>query len=310
MVSGRWKFGLLLALTTAILWGVLPIALKGVMETLDPITTTFFRFSLAALLLTPYILLRSRHTSGLSLFSRLRSPRLLLQMLAAGLLLTANYALYILGLQRTTAEAAQIVIQAAPMLLLLSGVWLFGERLSKLQWFGCICFITGLCVFFSPRFYDVFIAVNAYGIGVMLILIAALVWTGYAIMQKFLLQQFSSQETMVLFYWIGTLAFLPFADFTALPQLSGLQWGLLAFCGLNTLIAYGSFAEAMAHIEASKVSAVLALTPMVTVATVHLIPIPGLVVEPITLLTLCGAALVVGGSMLTALAKPSSARVI
>jgi len=307
MVSGRWKFGLLLALTTAILWGVLPIALKGVMETLDPITTTFFRFSLAALLLTPYILLRSRHTSGLSLFSRLRSPRLLLQMLAAGLLLTANYALYILGLQRTTAEAAQIVIQAAPMLLLLSGVWLFGERLSKLQWFGCICFITGLCVFFSPRFYDVFIAVNAYGIGVMLILIAALVWTGYAIMQKFLLQQFSSQETMVLFYWIGTLAFLPFADFTALPQLSGLQWGLLAFCGLNTLIAYGSFAEAMAHIEASKVSAVLALTPMVTVATVHLIPIPGLVVEPITLLTLCGAALVVGGSILTALAKPSSA---
>jgi len=307
MVSGRWKFGLLLALTTAILWGVLPIALKGVMETLDPITTTFFRFSLAALLLTPYILLRSRHTSGLSLFSRLRSPRLLLQMLAAGLLLTANYALYILGLQRTTAEAAQIVIQAAPMLLLLSGVWLFGERLSKLQWFGCICFITGLCVFFSPRFYDVFIAVNAYGIGVMLILIAALVWTGYAIMQKFLLQQFSSQETMVLFYWIGTLAFLPFADFTALPQLSGLQWGLLAFCGLNTLIAYGSFAEAMAHIEASKVSAILALTPMVTVATVHLIPIPGLVVEPITLLTLCGAALVVGGSMLTALAKPNSA---
>jgi drug/metabolite transporter (DMT)-like permease len=141
----------------------------------------------------------------------------------------------------------------------------------------------------------------------MLILIAALVCTGYAIMQKFLLQQFSSQETMVLFYWIGTLAFLPFADFTALPQLSGLQWGLLAFCGLNTLIAYGSFAEAMAHIEASKVSAVLALTPMVTVATVHLIPIPGLVVEPITLLTLCGAALVVGGSMLTALAKPSSA---
>lgn len=305
MVSGRWKFGLLLALTTAVLWGVLPIALKGVMETLDPITTTFFRFALAALLLTPYILLRSRHASGLSLFSRLQSPRLFVQMLAAGLLLTANYALYILGLERTTAEAAQIVIQAAPMLLLLSGIWLFAERLSTLQWFGCISFITGLCAFFSPRFYDVFIAVNAYGIGVVFIFVAALVWTGYAIMQKFLLQQFSSQETMVVFYWIGTLAFLPFADFTALPQLSNLQWGLLAFCGLNTLVAYGCFAEAMAHIEASKVSAVLALTPMITVTTVHVIPIPGLIVEPITILTLCGAALVVGGSILTALGKPS-----
>ncbi|HAU01998.1 MAG TPA: EamA family transporter, partial [Porticoccaceae bacterium] len=30
-ISGRWKLGLLLALTTAILWGLLPIALKGVM---------------------------------------------------------------------------------------------------------------------------------------------------------------------------------------------------------------------------------------------------------------------------------------
>jgi drug/metabolite transporter (DMT)-like permease len=306
MVSGRWKFGLLLALTTSILWGVLPIALKGVMETLDPITTTFFRFSLAALLLTPYILLRSRHASGRSMFSRLQSPGLFFQMLAAGLLLTANYALYILGLERTTAEAAQIVIQTAPMLLLLSGIWLFGERLSTRQWLGFFSFVSGLGLFFYPRFYDVFIAVNAYGIGVMLILVAALVWTGYAILQKFLLQQFSSQETMVIFYWIGSLAFLPFADFSALPQLSNLQWALLVFCGLNTLIAYGSFAEAMAHIEASKVSAILALTPLVTVTTVHLIPISGLAVEPITILTLCGAALVVGGSMLTDLGKSNS----
>ena len=305
MVSGRWKFGLLLALTTAILWGVLPIALKGVMETLDPITTTFFRFALAALLLTPYILLRKRHSSGLSLFSRLQSPRLFFKVLGTGLLLATNYALYINGLARTTAEAAQLVIQAAPMLLLLSGVWLFGERLSKRQWLGFFGFVTGLGLFFYPRFYDVFVAVNSYGIGIMLVFLAALVWTAYAIMQKFLLQQFSSQETMVIFYWIGTLAFLPFSDFTMLPQLSKLQWALLAFCGVNTLIAYGSFAEAMAHIEASKVSAILALTPLITVTTVHLIPIPGLVLEPITVLTLCGAALVVSGSMLTSLSKPN-----
>ena len=305
MVSGRWKFGLLLALTTAILWGVLPIALKGVMETLDPITTTFFRFVLAALLLTPYILLRKPHSSGLSLFTRLQSPRLFFQVLGTGLLLATNYALYISGLARTTAEAAQLVIQAAPMLLLLSGVWLFGERLSKRQWLGFFGFVTGLGLFFYPRFYDVFVAVNAYGLGIMLVFLAALVWTAYAIMQKFLLQQLSSQETMVIFYWIGTLAFLPFSDFSMLPQLSNLQWGLLAFCGINTLIAYGSFAEAMAHIEASKVSAILALTPLITVTTVHLIPIPGLVLEPVTVLTLCGAALVVSGSMLTSLSKPN-----
>jgi len=111
---------------------------------------------------------------------------------------------------------------------------------------------------------------------------------------------------MLVLYWLGALAFLPFSAFSALPQLTKLQWALLAFCGLNTLIAYGSFAEALVHIEASKVSAILALPPLVTMAGAHLIPIEGLVVEPITLLTLLGAALVVSGSMTTALTKPAT----
>ena len=139
-----------------------------------------------------------------------------------------------------------------------------------------------------------------------MIFIAAVMWTGYAILQKSLLIAFSSQETMLVFYWLGALAFLPFSDFSALPQRTNLQWALLAFCGLNTLIAYGSFAEALVHIEASKVSAILALPPLVTMAGAHLIPIEGLVVESITLLTLLGAALVVSGSMTTALTKPAT----
>ena len=151
-LSGRWKVGLLLALTTAILWGILPIALKGVMETLDPITTTFFRFALAAVLLTPYFLKPKRVIGRTNLNSRLRSPRLFLQLLVAGLLLIGNYAMYISGLQKTTAEAAQLMIQVAPMLLLLSGIWLFGERLSRLQWLGVAGFATGLGLFFIPTF--------------------------------------------------------------------------------------------------------------------------------------------------------------
>jgi drug/metabolite transporter (DMT)-like permease len=303
-VSGRWKLGFALALTTAILWGILPIALKGVMETLDPITTTFFRFALAAVLLTPYIFLRLRRRSSHNP-KRFRSNKLLLQLLVAGLLLTGNYGLYILGLERTTAEAAQLMIQVAPMLLLLSGLWVFGERFSRAQWIGFGAFFSGLLMFFSPRFYDVFVAINAYGVGMLMVLLAAVLWTGYAILQKFLLREFSSQETMLVFYWIGALVFLPFTDFSTLAELSNLQWGLLIFCGLNTLIAYGSFAEAMVHIEASKVSTILALTPLVTIITVHIIPFDGLTVEPLGPLSISGAMLVVIGSMVTALNKTS-----
>ena len=192
------------------------------------------------------------------------------------------------------------------MMLLVSGLWVFGERFSRGQWIGFATFFSGLLMFFSPRFHDVFVAMNAYGVGMLMVFLAAILWTGYAILQKFLLREFSSQETMLVFYWIGALSFLPFTDFSSLPQLSNLQWGLLIFCGLNTLIAYGSFAEAMVHIEASKVSTILALTPLITFVLVHTIPDTGLVVEPLSLISISGAILVVIGSMVTALNKTHS----
>lgn len=38
--SGRWLYGLSLALLTAVLWGILPIKLKEVLQVMDPITVT------------------------------------------------------------------------------------------------------------------------------------------------------------------------------------------------------------------------------------------------------------------------------
>ena len=297
--SGRWKLGILLALSTATMWGVLPIALKGVLETLDPLTTTFFRLSLAAVLITPYLLVRRRLPNR----GKLRSPRLFFQLLAAGLLLSGNYGLYIFGLERTSPEAAQVMIQIAPMLLLLAGVFLFKESFSKTQWLGFFAFASGLILFFNHHLGDIFIDLNDYGVGLLMISLAVICWTGYAVMQKILLQEFTSEETMLAIYWLGTLVFLPFCDFSTLGQLTGMQWALLAFCGLNTIIAYGSFAEALLHLEASRVSATIALTPLLTVGIVQLIPMEGITVEPLGVVSLLGAILVVSGSITTAVAK-------
>ncbi|WP_170855312.1 EamA family transporter, partial [Yersinia ruckeri] len=41
--------GILLALTTAVFWGVLPIAMKQVLEVMDPFTIVWYRFTLASL---------------------------------------------------------------------------------------------------------------------------------------------------------------------------------------------------------------------------------------------------------------------
>lgn len=301
IVSGRWTLGLLLALGTATMWGTLPVALHQVAPTIGPATSTFFRFFIAALLLTPYLLL-TREVNNLY---KLKSAKLLSMTLIAGLLLTGNYGFYILGLEKTTAEATQVMIQLAPMLLLLASLWLFKESFNPIQWLGFIGFTLGLLLFFERQLVQLLIEFGDYGLGLVFIIMSAIFWTGYAIMQKFLLNDFQSSETMLILYWIGSLVFLPLSDFSTLGQLNTLQWAALLFCGLNTLIAYGCFAEAMAHLEASRVSAIIAITPLFTIAIAQLIPISDMPVEPLTGLSILGAILVVSGSIVTAIAKKS-----
>jgi drug/metabolite transporter (DMT)-like permease len=87
--------------------------------------------------------------------------------------------------------------------------------------------------------------------------------------------------------------------------LDGLQLGMLAFCCANTVVAYGCFAEALEHWEVSRVSAVVATAPIVTVAGVQVAGWLWPVDAPAEALSgshLLGAALVVGGSMTVALA--------
>ena len=152
----------MLALSTATMWGVLPVALNGVMTTLDPITVTFFRFSLAGVLLAPYLWATGRLVG----FTARLSPRLSGLLLFAGLLLACNYELYIVGLEKTAAEAAQVMIQFAPMLLLVAGIWVFKESFSRLQWLGVGGFVSRRGLFFNHHAGDLFVTFNDYGLGI------------------------------------------------------------------------------------------------------------------------------------------------
>lgn len=297
-ITGNWRLGLLLAATTATLWGLLPIALKGLLNAVDLYTVTFVRFFFSAALLLPWVLLRRE------LPAKAQLSRANLRFLAAGAaLLCINYIAYQLGLDRITPEAAQITIQTAPLLLLLAGVWLFNEPFSARRWACVALFIVGMGLFFHHRLGELFNSASRYGVGIWIILFAALTWAGYGIFQKKVAGQFSAQFSMLVFCSTGAAVFAVPADFASLAALNGHQWALLLFAGANTLVAYGAFAEALNHLEASRVSAILTLTPLVTVTVVHLLPLPGVVVEPLTWLSLGGALMVVAGSMGAALLR-------
>lgn len=300
VTSGRWKLGLLLALTTALMWATLPVALKIALEQVDPYTLTWFRFVVAFTLIGSWLGLGG----GLGGFARLGRGDWILLAVAA-LALIGNYLFYLLGLARTTPANAQLIIQLAPLLMALGGIFIFRERFSTWQWLGLLVVFCGLLMFFRDQLFGSMLSASGYVLGALLIVIAAIVWAAYAMAQKQLLNTLSSPAILLFVYACASVLLLPTAAPASLLQLDGLHWAALAYCALNTLGAYGAFAEALAHWEASRVSVVLALTPILTVICVWLAHLfwPQLIQpERIGWGGWLGALLVVSGSALTSLA--------
>jgi drug/metabolite transporter (DMT)-like permease len=295
--SGQWKLGLLLALTTAACWATLPIALKVSLETLDPITLTWFRFLVAAGLMGAWLAARGR----LGAYRTLGRRGWGLLALAA-VMLVGNYVLYLLGVQLTTPGNAQVLIQLAPLLMALGGIVVFGERYALAQWLGLAVIFAGLVLFFHDQFRGG--ASGDYVLGSTLVVLGAVVWAVYALAQKQLLQSLDSPAVLWVIYVVATLCLWPFAHPTRLAALDATHAWMLLYCALNTLVAYGAFAEALAHWEASRVSAVLATTPLLclgSVAVVHALWPSAIAPEAVTATGYVGAVAVVVGSAMSSL---------
>src|SRR6476659_1014070 len=303
--SGRWQLGLGLTLATALFWATLPIALTVALEILDPITLTWFRFIVAAAVTAAWLGLRG----GLRGYGGL-ARRHWLMLIGAAVLLLGNYMFYLLGVQHTTPANAQLLIQLAPLLMALGGIWVFGERFRVAQWLGLALTFAGLLLFFRDQLLAARHA-PGYGIGSAWVILGAVVLAGYALLQKQLLARLGSMQILLLLYVAASIALLPFAHPAAMSRLDGLHWAMLGYCALNTIGAYGAFAEALAHWEASRVSAILATTPLLCIGAVALVHTqwPHLIAaERISTLGYAGSGLVVAGSAAVSLLGRRAAR--
>jgi drug/metabolite transporter (DMT)-like permease len=296
--SGRNRLGFALAVLTMLLWGVLPLALKQVLASLDAVTITWFRFGVASVVLAVFLAGRGALPPLRSLG---RSGWALLAVAVVGL--AANFLAFLVGLDWTSPANAQVLIQLAPMLLGLGSLVVFGERYTPAQWLGLAVLAGGLLAFFSGKLSALAAdgaPTGRYLAGTGLLVFAAVTWAGYGLAQKQLLRALPAQALMLCIYVGCFLCFTARAHPAALARLSGADFGVLLFCAANTLVAYGAFASALEHWEASRVSAVLAVTPLATLgfslAGAALWPD---VVHPerVSALSLAGAAAVVAGSL-------------
>lgn len=298
--SQDWRAGLALAIATAALWSTLPIAAKLALAGVDAFTLTWVRFAVAGLATFVWVAARGNlHTlRGLD-----RSTWLWLG--AASLGLVGNYLLYLVGLQLTTPANAQVLIQAAPLLMGLGGVVFFRERLRLPQWLGVLVLLSGMGLFFGDQLIALFSQAGTYAWGALVILASALAWAGYALVQKRLFGVLGPQAILLVVYAVGTLVLAPTATPGVLLDLTTEQALAVAYACFNTVAAYGCFAAAVSVWESSRVSAVLTLTPLGTLLLVMAITALGLgwvAPEVVSGWGWLGAIGVVAGSMTVSLA--------
>jgi RarD protein len=250
--------GLLFASVTAVLWGLLPIFLKIAVKTVPAGSIACFRFVFAAIVL--YLILHFKGDHPQRIF---KFPPWL--GVLAGLGLAGNYFGVTQAVNYSGPSNVAVLIQTAPVMLVLIGVFVFKERLDRLQTIGIVIATVGFIFFYRDQVENVS-DLSLYSSATWLIIFAAAVWALYMVCQKILNRKIGTQSLNLLVYGVAALALIPIADWN---NFSGLQWGdwaLLVFLGINTIVAYGAVAEAIKLIPLSLISMLVSLNPLITLA--------------------------------------------
>lgn len=286
--------GLLFAIFTASLWGFMAIMLKVITYELSPVTVTWFRFSIAFVVLALWTLLFRR-----SDFRIFRHPPLFL--ILASLFLALNYLGFITGVQRISPSSAQVFIQIAPVTFALSGIIIFREQVNWKHIVGFILVLAGIGLFYSEQLRDLNIGNDHFTAGMLLVLGGGLSWALFATFQKALLRKFPPNQLNLFIYGTCALGLAPFVTFGSLQHMPPANWYLLIYLGLNTVLAYGSLALAIKFTEATRVSVIITLNPIITFVTMGILTkmeVSWIEPELFSLLSLLGAVMVFGGAII------------
>ena len=132
--------GILLALTTAMCWGALPIAMKQVLEVMEPPTVVFYRFLMASIGLGAILAVKGK-LPPLRIF---RKPRWLVLLAIATGGLFGNFILFSSSLQYLSPTASQVIGQLSPVGMMVASVFILKEKMRGTQIIGASMLLCGL----------------------------------------------------------------------------------------------------------------------------------------------------------------------
>lgn len=192
----------LLLILTTLFWAGNFVLARAIHLDMQPFTLAFLRWALALLIIVPWWLPRAWR---LRQILKDRLPMLFLQ----GFLGVACFnTLVYLGVQHTQATNAMLMQTAAPLMILLLGALLFGERAGKRQWLGVALSMTGVLVLISRGQFEVLTGF-AFNQGDLWIFLAMLSWSFYTITLRWRPTELDGLTFFGFSVLVGVLVLLP-----------------------------------------------------------------------------------------------------
>lgn len=269
-----------------VIWGVNFAVVKRALGAFEPLAFNALRFAIAA----AFVYAVLRRGGPLRVPERRDVPRILL----LGLLGNVLYQMaFILGLDRTRAGNASVMLALTPVFTGLLSAALGHERTGIRAWVGAAVSVVGVALVTGGtlRFAGADFA------GDLILVGAAATWAMYTVGARPLIARYGSVPVTAWTLWVGAVG-LGVLGIPALlrQEWSGLgtaAWGGLAFSALFAIgLAYLIWYRGVERIGNTRTAVFSNLTPLVALSVGAL-----WLGERPTALSLVGAALVLGGVM-------------
>ena len=128
--SSTMRRGLAAALTAYVIWGLLPLYFRALHQ-VPPLEFVGWRILLT---LPVCLLIVTWRKQGSELRAALTSPRVLAQLSLSSLLIGTNWLIFVIAINNGHVLATSLGYYINPLINVLLGTILLGERLSRVQW--------------------------------------------------------------------------------------------------------------------------------------------------------------------------------
>lgn len=282
----RTNIGLL---TMVLVWGLNFSVVKAALAHLPPLGFNALRFPLASL--TVWLVLRRRGPIPLPAREDLR------RVIVLGLVGNVVYQVaFIVGLDRTRAGNASLLLAASPILTALLSAALGHERVRPRVWGGVLSTLAGMALVVLGGHEGVSIGLDTLA-GDLILVGAALAWSIYTVGSQPLIQRYGPVAVTAWTLWIGSAGVV----LLGIPDLVGLDWGgvpraswaAVAFAGIfGIALAYLLWYQGVRYIGNTRTAIYSNLVPVlaILIAWLWLGEVPGV-------LQMVGAAVIIGGVM-------------